>query len=136
MQPGGANEVPTLTVSPDTVDLFLFSAAVGLSHRIHYDLEYARTEGLERIPVHGPLQGAYLSEMVSRWARDHAGRLTSLRIRHKSPAFAGDELLCTGKITARGGDGIVSVEIELTSGETVCTAGSAEVSFGPAAGLS
>src|SRR5262249_19029250 len=43
-------------VHPDPVLLFRYSAAAGVSHRIHYDLDYVRAvEGYPNLIVHGPL---------------------------------------------------------------------------------
>lgn len=119
----------TWRTGPDAVDLFLFSAAVGLSHRIHYDIDFARSEGLDGLPVHGPLQAAYLSQLVSRWARQQSGRLSAMMIRHRKPVLAGQELACRATLVeveelddASRGHWV----LELSVDGTVCTDGTAE----------
>jgi 3-methylfumaryl-CoA hydratase len=53
-----------------TTALFCFSALTYNAHRIHYDVDYARsTEGYPNIVVHGPLQALLMSE----WARRNHG---------------------------------------------------------------
>lgn len=65
LKPGA--EVPIQTRTPDAVDLFMFSSAAWLLHRIHYDLAFAtESDGYPGLVVHGPLQGAYLVQSVER----------------------------------------------------------------------
>lgn len=90
----------TMDVSPTEVDLFMFSAATWLTHRIHFDREYARTEGFDDLVVHGPLQGAYLSQMLSGLARDNGGAVMSLSYRHRRPAYCGQLLRCSAVVEA------------------------------------
>ena len=61
-------------MQPREIDLFMFSAATWLTHRIHFDRDYARTEGHPDLVIHGPLQGAYLAELLSGVADQHGGR--------------------------------------------------------------
>ncbi|GGE02360.1 hypothetical protein GCM10011515_22520 [Tsuneonella deserti] len=65
--------------------LFRFSALTFNSHRIHYDLPYAR--GIERyrgLVVHGPLMASLLLQL--------AGPLSRFSFRAVSPAIAGEPL--------------------------------------------
>jgi hydroxyacyl-ACP dehydratase HTD2-like protein with hotdog domain len=129
----------TWTGRPDAVDLFLFSAAVGLAHRIHYDVEFARGEGLDGVPVHGPLQAAYLSQLVSRWARESGGRLSAMKVRHRRPVLAGQTVVCRATQTdVEDAEGFARGRwlLELSVDGEVCTEGTAETviprSTGPA----
>lgn len=76
----------------DEVDLFLFSAALWLPHRIHYDRDYTRTEGHEDLLVHGPLQAAIATEMIARHVRSSALRVCHVSYRHVAPAFVNSTL--------------------------------------------
>lgn len=118
-------EVPVQTRRPDAVDLFMFSAAAWLLHRIHYDLPFATEhDGHPGLVVHGPLQGAYLVQSVERWLGRRA-RLQSVRYRHLSPAYLGDVLECGGTVQDIS-DGTATFElwVRKTDG-TVTTSGSA-----------
>jgi 3-methylfumaryl-CoA hydratase len=84
------------TVEVDAVDLFMFSAACSLAHRIHYDADFARSEALAGTPVHGPMQAAWLSQLVSEWARERGGWLSHLTVRNTSPAYPGT-LTCSAR---------------------------------------
>lgn len=79
-------------VTANEVDLFMFSAATWLTHRIHYDRDYARSEGFKDLVVHGPFQGARLSQMLVRIAAPYSGLLTSLSYRHHKAAYCKDTL--------------------------------------------
>lgn len=123
MKPG--TDIPLTQRTPDAIDLFMFSGAAWLIHRIHYDLPFTTEhDGHPGLLVHGPLQGTYLVQAAQRFlGRD--GRLRSLTYRHLAPAYLGDELECGGKVTSVEGD---QVEIQLfvrKSDGTVTTTGTA-----------
>jgi hydroxyacyl-ACP dehydratase HTD2-like protein with hotdog domain len=126
------------TFAADEVDLFLFSAACWLSHRIHYDAEYARSEGLADVPVHGPLQASWLAHLASDWARAHGGRLRRMAIRNITSAFPGDALTCRATITGReNADGTESISLDLaidSARSGIVTSGSAVVEMPAAPG--
>jgi 3-methylfumaryl-CoA hydratase len=76
--------------TPGPVDLFRFSAATFNSHRIHYDLPYAKAEeGYPGLVVHGPLTAARLFA----FARARAGRaVRRFEFRAMAPLFAGQPI--------------------------------------------
>lgn len=90
MEPGTL--LVTRTVQPREVDLFLFSAITWNPHRIHYDRDYARTEGYPDMLVAGPHQAALLAQMLSDYARSCGGRVESMSVRHRSPAYCSQVL--------------------------------------------
>lgn len=118
--------------TPDAVDLFSFSAAVWLLHRIHYDQQYTTTvEGHPGLLVHGPLQAVYLSQAIRRHFGPKA-RLVRFRFRHQAPAYLGDTLTCHGEVVGHDADaGITTCDvwIELPDGRKT-TMGVAEVAVG------
>ena len=77
---------------PDEIELFMFSAALWLPHRIHYDREFARSDGHRGLVVHGPLQVARLLEAASTWSREAGGRIAGAEFRHVAPAVVGDSM--------------------------------------------
>jgi 3-methylfumaryl-CoA hydratase len=60
-QAAGARDWP---VEVNPVLLFRFSALTYNAHRIHYDREYARSEGYPGLVVHGPLQALLMAELT------------------------------------------------------------------------
>jgi hydroxyacyl-ACP dehydratase HTD2-like protein with hotdog domain len=120
--------VATMDVAPAEVDLFMFSAATWLTHRIHFDRDYARSEGFDDLVVHGPLQGAYLSQMVSGLARDYGGAVVTLSYRHRRPAYCGQLLRCSAvleSITPAQEGRKLEVALRIVVDETVVTSGQA-----------
>jgi len=93
-------EVPVLERTPDAVDLFSFSAAAWLLHRIHYDLPFTTEhDGHPGLLVHGPLQGTYMIQSV-QWPLGRDAELEAIAYRHSSPSYLGDTLHCGGTIVA------------------------------------
>lgn len=85
---------------PGPVDLFRFSAVTFNSHRIHYDLPYARdAEGYPDLVVHGPFTAARLYAYAAR-----AGQPTAFAFRAVAPLFAGQPI----RLTAGTGAGAVN----------------------------
>jgi 3-methylfumaryl-CoA hydratase len=71
--------------------LFRYSALTFNSHRIHYDLPYARDEERYRgLVVHGPLTATLLLDLAQRQLGDNS--LTSFAFRGTSPAMCGEIL--------------------------------------------
>lgn len=133
VRPSPGQVLPPRAHVPDEVDLFRYSAAVGLAHRIHYDAGFARAEGLPGPVVHGPLQGAYLLRLVEEWLAPLGGRVIEIGYRHRRSACAGDRLEARGRVAAveATAEGLrVDVEVELVrvadGGEEIATSGSIE----------
>ena len=79
------------TITPDPRLLFRFSALTFNTHRIHYDLPYARdVERYRGLVVHGPLMASLLLQMAARELGDNA--LKTFSFRAISPAIAGEPL--------------------------------------------
>jgi hydroxyacyl-ACP dehydratase HTD2-like protein with hotdog domain len=92
-----------MTKNASRAQLFLFSAATNNPHRIHYDRDYAATEGHPDILVHGPLQGAWLCQYVVDWIGP-AGKLLNLSWQNRGRAFPERDLTFRGKVTGISGD--------------------------------
>lgn len=78
-------------VVPSAPMLFRYSALTFNSHRIHYDLPYAREQERYRgLVVHGPLTASLLLDLSRRELGDNA--LASFAFRGLSPAICGEAL--------------------------------------------
>jgi 3-methylfumaryl-CoA hydratase len=78
-------------LTPSEPLLFRYSALTFNSHRIHYDLPYARDEERYRgLVVHGPLTASLLLDLARRALGDNA--LASFAFRGLSPAICGEAL--------------------------------------------
>lgn len=70
---------------PGPANLFRFSAATFNSHRIHYDLDYARSEeGYPALVIHGPFTAVKLAALA--W---QGGGLRNFSFRAQAPLFLG-----------------------------------------------
>ena len=97
------------------VQLFLYSAATHNPHRIHYDREYAAVEGHPDIIVHGPLQGAWLSQYVTDWAGPR-GRMLTLTWQNRRSALPEHDYVLRGRVEGIDGD-VVSLALALEDGD-------------------
>lgn len=91
--------LPPLERRFTVVDLVAYGAATWDWHRLHYDVEYARTMKLPGVLVDGQAFGALFARAALDWAGPHAF-ITRLTFRMKSMAFAGDTLIAEGEVTA------------------------------------
>jgi hydroxyacyl-ACP dehydratase HTD2-like protein with hotdog domain len=96
-------ELPPATKNASRTQLFLYSAATHNPHRIHYDKDYAAVEGHPDVLVHGPLQGAWLSQYVTDWMGP-AGRMLHLSWQNRARAFPERDLTFRGRVLAIDGD--------------------------------
>lgn len=122
------DQVPVRVREPSAKDLFMFSSAAWLLHRIHYDTPFTiENEGHPALLIHGPLQGVYMLQAAESWIGS-AGRIESVTYRHRTPAYLGDVLECGGSVVAADEEGF---ELELwvrRADGTVTTNGSARFS--------
>ena len=105
--------LPPLTKTPSNTLLFLYSAITWNPQRIHFDKDYTLSEGYRDIIVHGPLRGAFLSQLLTRWIGE-AGTLKKLSYANRDIAYVNERLTCKGTVTrtwAENGNGYVECEI-------------------------
>lgn len=88
-KPAPAEATWRRTIDPDPVLLFRYSAMTFNSHRIHYDLPYAKeVEGYPGLIVQGPLTATLLLDL---FLSERPGtRITGYRYRAMSPLICGD----------------------------------------------
>lgn len=124
------DELPSVVRNAGRVQLFLYSAATWNPHRIHYDIDYARFEGHPDVIVHGPLQGAWLSQYVTDWAGP-AGRIVGLSWQNRASALPEQDYEFRGRVAAvDAASGNVSLEVwEQTPDGAVLMPGTATVTL-------
>jgi acyl dehydratase len=98
--------LPPLERSFTEVDLVAYGAATWDWHRAHYDLEFARRMKLPGVLVDGQAFGALLARAALEWAGPRAF-ITSMSLRMKSMAFAGDTLRAEGSVSEVSGSVVV-----------------------------
>jgi hydroxyacyl-ACP dehydratase HTD2-like protein with hotdog domain len=105
--------LPPLHKTPSNTLLFLYSAITWNPQRIHYDKEYTLTEGYRDVIVHGPLRGAFLSQLLTHWIGEE-GMLKKLSYANRDIAYVNEPLTCKGTVTRKwleDGKGYVTCEI-------------------------
>jgi acyl dehydratase len=104
------DELPVVLKRASRSQLFLYSAATWNPHRIHYDKDYAATEGHPDVLVHGPLQGAWITQYLTDWAGPQ-GRLVAASWQHRRSAFPDVDYELRGTVVAVDPDtGDVAIE--------------------------
>jgi 3-methylfumaryl-CoA hydratase len=125
------DELPSREFRADSIQLFLYNAALWNAHKIHFDQPYATgVEGYPGLVVAGPLLGEWLTQCVTEWLGD-AGRLVSFEYTNRTASYVGDALRSAGKVTSldrNRGEAVLSLAIVNEAGE-VTTPGTAIVRF-------
>lgn len=93
------DELPVVVKRASRTQLFLFSAATWNPHRIHYDAEYARSEGHPDVLVHGPLQGAWIVQYLAEWAGPR-GRVLTASWQHRRSALPDTDYELRGRVVS------------------------------------
>jgi hydroxyacyl-ACP dehydratase HTD2-like protein with hotdog domain len=121
----GAEMAPA-TRNASRAQLFLYSAATHNPHRIHYDRDYAVLEGHPDVIVHGPLQGAWLSQFVTEWAGPR-GRMLTLTWQNRRSARPEQDYTFRGVVRSIDDD-VVGLEVWAEDGDgTIVMPGTASV---------
>ena len=119
-------ELPVSVRNASRVQLFLYSAATWNPHRIHYDADYARYEGHPDVIVHGPLQGAWLSQYVTDWAGP-LGRILNLSWQNRASALPETDYEFRGTVESIDDD-VISLRVwEQTLDGAILMPGEAKV---------
>jgi 3-methylfumaryl-CoA hydratase len=86
----------TMTVEPNPLLLFRYSALTYNGHRIHYDRDYAmRQEHYPALVVHGPLLATLMCELVATKLPE--ARIKDFQFRAKRPTFDTNAFNVCGK---------------------------------------
>ncbi|GAA2811039.1 MaoC/PaaZ C-terminal domain-containing protein [Kribbella solani] len=109
------DRLPELRRTPSRLQLFRYSAVTWNSHRIHFDAEYAASEGYPDVLVQSHLHGAFLVSLCTDWIGP-TGTLRRLEVTVRRYAVPGDVLVCTGTVTGaeRADDGTGLLHLDLT----------------------
>ena len=124
-----ADPVPAFERAFTSVDLVAYGAATWDWHRLHYDLDYARSVKLPNVVVDGQALGAVLAKPLLDWLGPRAF-IRRFSLKYRAMVFAGDSVRAEGEISAIRADGehdIVTVAQRLKVGDRVVAEASAEV---------
>jgi hydroxyacyl-ACP dehydratase HTD2-like protein with hotdog domain len=120
--------IAPVELQADAIRLLRFAAATRNAHRIHYDADFARSEGLDGPIVMAQLHGCLFFRAAARFAGS-AGAVRAVGWRNRAPAYADDSLVVTG--TVRDVDeatGEITLDLEeRCRADSVCCQGYAVV---------
>ncbi|WP_327399121.1 MaoC/PaaZ C-terminal domain-containing protein [Streptomyces sp. NBC_01288] len=119
-------------LTPDAIRLLRFGAVTRNAHLIHYDTEFARSEGLTGPVVMAQLHGCLFHRAAAEFA-GAGGQVREVGWRNRAPARVGDRLVVTGtvrSVDAVGGEITLDLVERCGSGEVVCCRGRAVVVLG------
>ncbi|MBM4444557.1 MAG: dehydratase [Chloroflexi bacterium] len=106
-------DIPTLEKTPTTRTLVQWAGASGDFFELHYDKEFAKSMGFPNVLVHGRLEAAYLTQLLTDWIGPK-GEIKKISVQYRGNAFPGEKLLCKGKVTkkyVKDGQHLVEAEI-------------------------
>ena len=91
------SEITSLVKQPTTRQLVRWAGASGDYYEIHYDKDFAQSNGLPGIIVHGQLAYGFLGQLMTDWIGEQ-GILRKLTCSYKGMNFPGEPLVCKGKV--------------------------------------
>lgn len=90
-------EIPSVVRKVNLLNLMKYAAATWNFFLIHIDKEFANKQGFQDVNIAAPYFGASLTKMITDWMRNQ-GRLKKLSYRVIIMCFAGDTLICKGRV--------------------------------------
>ena len=78
--------------------LVMYAGASGDYYQIHYDQDYAKSNDLPGIIIHGALKNALLGKLITDWIGEN-GDLLELSVQYRGMDVPDDELIITGVVT-------------------------------------
>jgi acyl dehydratase len=108
-------EVPTIRKDPTTQQLVKYAGASGDYYQIHYDLNFAKANGLPDVILHGALKNAFLGQIVTDWIGE-GGTLRKLTAQYRGMDVPGKYILGKGLVKKKfveDGENLVECEIWL-----------------------
>ncbi len=108
-------ELPTVEKNPTTQQLVKYAGASGDYYQIHYDLEFAKANGLPNVILHGALKNAFLGHLMTNWVGEH-GMLRKLSAQYRGMDVPGTPIYAKGVVTKKyveNGENLVECDIWL-----------------------
>ena len=106
-------ELPTLQKDPTTQQLVMYAGASGDYYQIHYDLEFAKNNGLPNVILHGALKNAFLGQVMTDWIGEW-GTLKKLSVQYRGMDMPGTPAYVKGVVKKKyvqDGENVVECEI-------------------------
>ena len=118
--------LPTLRKHPTTKQLVKWAGVSEDFFEIHYDKDYALSQGLPSVIVQGDLTCAFLSQLLTDWIGEK-GTIRKMKTSNRQIVLPNEDLICEGRVVKKYSEGTENfIECEIwarnTKGEK-CTVG-------------
>ena len=127
--PKTGDSVPMLEKLVTTDVIMAYGAATWDWHRMHYDAEFARAQGLPGVMLDGQAMGAIFARALTDGFGPRAF-VTKLSFRLRAMVEPGDVLRCEGEITSvDAGDGntLIALSQRITAGGRIAAEATSEL---------
>jgi acyl dehydratase len=107
--------IKPLIKHPDAVQLVKWAGAAEDYYPIHFDKDFALSQGLPGVIVHGDLMFVFLTEMLQSWVGP-AGELKKISVNYRRTVVPEQDLCCKGVVVKKyvsDGEKLVECEIWL-----------------------
>jgi len=94
------SEIPPLVKQPTTRQLVMWAGASGDYAEIHYDKDFAQSQGLPGVIVHGQLVGCFMGQLMTDWIGE-LGSLRKLTCSYRGMSFPGETITCRGEVSKK-----------------------------------
>ena len=88
-------ELPTLVKHPTPRQLIMWAAASGDLYEIHYSKDFALSQGLPSIIVHGDLTASFLAQLMTDWMGE-LGTFKKLSTQNRAVLVPDEDIICKG----------------------------------------
>jgi len=105
--------IPALQRRIDQAAMVAYAGATWDWHRIHYDIEFAKSLGFSAPIVDGQVFGALMAECLQDWLGPQVW-VRKLSFRFKTPVVAGATVRCEGE-TSQARDGEFDVDLRVVT---------------------
>lgn len=106
-------EIPALHKNCSTQQLVIWAAASGDFYQIHYDVEFARRNGLDGLIVHGALKHAFLGQLLHDWVAP-GGMVQKFGCQYRGMDTPEQDIACRGVVTRKYvEDGRPTIELDV-----------------------
>jgi acyl dehydratase len=94
------DSLPTLIKHPTPRQLVMWAGASEEYTEYHYDKDFALSQGLPGIIVHGMLTASFLAQLVTDWMGD-LGTLKMVETNNRAMLFPNQDIICKGRVAKK-----------------------------------
>jgi len=90
-------EIPALTKHPTTRQLVMWAGGSGDFYELHYDKDFAKSQGLDGVIVHGRLKLAFMGQLITDWLGSE-GVLRKLTCQYRGMDVPEQDMTVKGRV--------------------------------------